>query len=524
MAISVESRTTSRKTALPNRTDRAMALALGVMVSVICVAYVTRFIEWGDDFALYLTQARAVSSGSLEQELAYNLRIRALNDVAVGPPAAPWGYPIILSLVAQFVGWNLVNLKVIGVVSVGAIAALTFLLARRYVGRLTSACAAILLVAQPALVEGVDGLGTDLPFLAVAAATLLLAERFALADASTSRPRWVLLIAGALLSVTGYSIRSNGAFLPVALFASLAVAWYRDAGSTRRRLSVEMFILTVLTGIAVLVYTTVLPDGSLAHASYLTFEFSSVQRRFIEVVSSFAEFMPFLALRRLRVLDGTTGAILMMMTLALAAFGAWRHRAHVAAMVVFFSLNAALLLLFPFNGGARYAFPLLLVLVILVCAALADLLAATSTSPFGRRRSSALRLVGASVPALTIAGMVALFLVMSRRTPGYATSGPLTPVSDSLFRYVRDSIPADVPVSFFKPRALHFFTGRMGVAITRAENADRAPYVILNKREEDARWQANWQADRATLQAFPDGAFVPVYESSQFVVLRRSRR
>jgi hypothetical protein len=203
----------------------------------------------------------------------------------------------------------------------------------------------------------------------------------------------------------------------------------------------------------------------------------------------------------------------------LFVIGAWRYRERSAGLVVFALLNLALLVVFPANGGARYAFPVLLPAVILFAAGLASLLDRLRHTDWAARFSA--RTPAAEKVALVgvIAGMLGLVPIAFLGPSEADLSDPQTPVADSLFAFVRTHVADGKRVSFFKPRALRLFTGRLGITITMAENLGRADYVVLDKRVSDARWQIYyWQVDRPTVEAFGDGHFGKIYENGQFVV------
>ena len=498
--------------------DSLAAAAVSAVVVVIACSIRTHFHGWGDDFALYVMQGKAIDAGSLNAEVLRNRHMLELSDVQVGPPAAPWGFPVMLWLAAKIVGWRLNELKVVGILSLGVFAGSAYVLARNYLSRLGSVTAAIFLALQPPILSTADGLGSDGPFLAVSGVALVAGEWFVRSLADGKRIRLGLTLVASILAVAAFSIRSQGAFVPASIVSVVAYSAITSRKERRRALIYELLVFTIMTLLLVVLYFRVFPDGSLGQAHTLTLAPQVLQRRLIEVVASSAAFVPFSAMHRLGLLGPVTSALTSAAGVALVAIGAWRHRERSSGLVVFAVLNLALLLIFPINGGVRYLFPLLMPAVVLCGAGLVSVLNSFRQKDWFVAHSAAVAATENVALVGTVAAMLAIVPVVFRVTPESASSGPLTPVADSLFAFVKAQVPPGKTVSFFKPRALRLFTGRLGIAVTRAENLARADYVILDKRADDGRWQESFQLDRQAVESYGQGQFGEIYHNGQFVV------
>ena len=510
---------------VPVETERDLTVAdwlamATIAVVVIVVASVIRTDEvgWGDDFALYLLQAKAIAAGSLNAEVMLNSHVLALSDAPVGPPAAPWGFPVLLWLAAKFVGWQINALKVVGIVSLGLFAGSAYALARNYLSRLGSAAAALFIALQPLILASTEELTSDVPFLAACGIALVVGERFVRYRPDRARFRPSLILCASLLTTIAFSIRSNGAFLAVAFCSVLACSAFTASTTRRLHLLTELLLFAVTTAVLFVVYFRAFPDGSLYHAQLLTLAPDVLVRRSSEVVASTAEFVPFSIMRRFGLLGPVPSALLGGVGVTLFVVGAWRYRERSAGLVVFALLNLALLVVFPANGGARYLFPVLIPAVMLCAAGAAFAIRRLLEAPWGAQYAA--RVAAAENVALVaaIAAMFAIVPLAFRDRQRAAPSGPLTPVADSLFTFVRTRVPPGKTVSFFKARALRLFTGRLGIAITKAENLSRADYVVLDKSAEDGRWQLFWQLDRRTVEAYDNGRFKKIYENGQFLM------
>ena len=86
----------------------SISLAAGLALLVFGLWFVgwTPTYFWGDDWAGYLMQARALVDGSVDQELALNTAAMHGSDVQIGPNAYPWGYPALLAIAGLLTGWS----------------------------------------------------------------------------------------------------------------------------------------------------------------------------------------------------------------------------------------------------------------------------------------------------------------------------------------------------------------------------------------------------------------------------------
>lgn len=82
---------------------------LGLIAGLFCIR---NGHEWGDDFALYLSQANAILKGSTQQLAEYNTWSMQNSDGTLGPFLYPPGYPLFLTLYLKFLPFNWVGIKI----------------------------------------------------------------------------------------------------------------------------------------------------------------------------------------------------------------------------------------------------------------------------------------------------------------------------------------------------------------------------------------------------------------------------
>src|SRR5580692_1060 len=86
-----------------------LAIASSFALALLCIH---KGHNWGDDFAQYIEQARAISSHSLDSYLQTNRYAMDHSDSASGPYLCPNGFPLLIAPVYRLFGLNLVAFKV----------------------------------------------------------------------------------------------------------------------------------------------------------------------------------------------------------------------------------------------------------------------------------------------------------------------------------------------------------------------------------------------------------------------------
>ena len=148
--------------------DKKWFLLLGIVAFVGGLCCIHSGHEWGDDFALYLSQAHALIKGNTNQLAEYNTWSMQNSDGTLGPYLYPQGYPLFLTLYLKFLPFNWVGIKLFqwifyllgGIAFYGLISSFKTKLTKSWIIYVM----AIVLI-HPKVLEFADRLMSDLWFL-----------------------------------------------------------------------------------------------------------------------------------------------------------------------------------------------------------------------------------------------------------------------------------------------------------------------------------------------------------------------
>jgi hypothetical protein len=492
--------------------SRALWLLLTFVVAVASVAlaafWQTPGHSWGDDFAAYLLQAKALLHGTVAEEVQLNARLMAASDWRTGPDAYPWGYPAILAMVIAAFGSSLATVKVVSIASMAVITLTAGALA--YVSRLSFAavvCVAIMIGMQPDLTSLGDMIGSDVVFLALTGVALLFAA-VALRTWSNQPSRvsvWATIIA-AVFAALSYFVRSNGAVTLIAIGVSLVAVPILTRRATVRALAVGVAPFALMGTALLLAYYALLPDGTLVHVGYLTANPSSLARRTGDAIAAFGWFYPMVAL------PPTLERLSVLVLGALAVYGARRLGKIGFLLALYAAGHLVLVTLFPYNGGQRYYLPVLFAVAVLAAGGVEGL-ASWAATKLPRARDPSL--VSACVIALFFVGAVAANIYRMDLNRDRSSDGPYSREASELFAYIRAQPAGIQPVAFFKPRAMRLLGGKEAVLIRQIDSTRNVNSIALFSGPAGS----NWQLSERQVAALPD--FRPVFRNESFTLYVR---
>ncbi|HVF14970.1 MAG TPA: glycosyltransferase family 39 protein, partial [Acidimicrobiales bacterium] len=196
----------------------ALPVTLAALVALIANTYHLEGVDWGDDFALYMRQAKGLALGNVGEVLSAN-RFAVENSgwSTFSPYAYPWGWPLIITPVYALFGLDYEAVKVLEVAALCIFLLCFYAIVKRRAGALGATVITLLIGLSPSFVGATDTVLSDIPFLCFVGLTLWWLDRCHERGILEERRRG-LMILGLLLAYT-VNIRREGIGLLVALVA-----------------------------------------------------------------------------------------------------------------------------------------------------------------------------------------------------------------------------------------------------------------------------------------------------------------
>jgi len=186
----------------------------------------------GDDFALYLRQARSIFDGDIAQVVADN-RFAVLNSgAAFSPIAYPWGFPLLLSPFVKWWGLDYDRLKLVEVACFCAWVVLVHGVVCRRAGRLLALAIVAVVATAPLLLAHTDQLLSEYPHAAALGVFIWWFDRIKLERPLIGASTRQLVVLG-VLGAAAYNVRRESVVLlgviVIVQVVELAGAWRASA-------------------------------------------------------------------------------------------------------------------------------------------------------------------------------------------------------------------------------------------------------------------------------------------------------
>lgn len=443
-----------------------LPLVIVLLALILAFSLLTKDHEWGDDWASYLMQAIAITTGGTREFIQRNTFTMRMSTHFLGPDAYPWGFPALLAPFTLACGpLNILCLKSINLIFWALFLwALYALLARR-LPPLEAALLLAVFAFSPLLLKFNDQLTSDLAFLFFSTLGLLLIEQ-------VDNSLYKKMLLGLVLSFA-FFVRTNG----ILLLPTLFLAQIFPRLQTRPRLLPGWRQILTNEAIPYLVF------GLLTLADLLFFpagEGSHFERLSVISLKSIADNVSaYFAMAAFFFNDLPYPQIIYGLLLPFILGGIVLNFKRDFPLVVYLVLSYALFILWPEQQGIRFLFP---ILPLLVYFAYQGMTAASFalTSQFPRAGQWLTRLFWWTIVAAF--AWTSLSAARDNLAQGRGPYGNVfDPLSIEMFDYVKSQTPADAVVAFYKPRALRLFTDRNSLLIDKCDALPLAKYVVLRK-------------------------------------------
>jgi hypothetical protein len=432
---------------------------------VIGSSHLTRGHEWGDDFASYIMQAKSILDGKMQDFVQHNSIAIYQSSSQIGPVAYPWGYPLILTPVYAVKGISPLALKLPGLFFFAGFLICFYLMMRTRLPRTESLLLVSLFAFNPMLIDFLDQILSDIPFLFFSTLALFLMTK----EKKRSALDYVLL--GGVLAFA-FFIRTTGILLLTSFLAvELLKLWkYR----TNRQIIIDIFrqifIVGITFGLLWLIYSLIFPGGSESYFDQLRgFRLQTALRFFNDYLQLFSVFFG----------NSITWIYLYDFLFIFFLIGLWLRRNDETTLIVFFSLWMLTLVIWPIWQGPRFIFPLLPIFIYFTFQGMKSVI---------NKLPEQYHQPGQSVFygfCILIAG---IFLFTSS-TSAYVNlrnnrsiNGPFDPYSIQVYDYIKEKTPSDSIIVFFKPRAMRLMTDHDTIMSTECDRMSLGDTIVLSRK------------------------------------------
>ncbi|MEQ9163876.1 MAG: glycosyltransferase family 39 protein, partial [Ilumatobacter fluminis] len=216
-----------------------LALMVGAMAALMFASHRPGH-WWGDDWALYIRQAKSLVDGNPGAVTADNeFTVTESLGAPFSPPLYPWGFPLILAPFVAVVGVDVDSLAVVPVLSACVFACAWFVLVKRRLGRAVAFISTPAITLTPALFSWSELIQSEWPFLAVTFAMLVAVDWAVDSKTLTDvTARWWPLVLLGVGAAAAFSVRREGLAMTAAIGgaqlgllttgAPLMREWFRD--------------------------------------------------------------------------------------------------------------------------------------------------------------------------------------------------------------------------------------------------------------------------------------------------------
>lgn len=477
----------------------------------------------GDDFALYLRQARSIFDGDSAAVVADNRFAVLSSDPKFSPIAYPWGWPLLLSPFVHFWGFDYDRLKLVEVALFCAW--LTFLhgVVRRRIGFGAALAVVAVFATAPEFLSHTDQLITEIPHLAAVGLFLWwldrIHDRSTLVAASTGQ----LLVLGGLAAFT-FNIRREGLVLVAVVGALQLYDLVRNErpestddaehGEPMPRLRpareiwqslLETWDRLALPHLAfvgaVVLFQLLLPTALLPDNGNSTSNFGD---RFSEYPTILSD--------QLGLGDrAAIGGIVLVIAAVGAVIGV-RRRPRFDGAILVLAVLSSFLISTHIRKVERYWFqvtPWVVYFAVVACIALAHLVVR-------RRKQVATLLALAPLAALVVGHSLILpgdiSAVAKFNDAGRVQIGPANPTVVPIYEAVDKLTPSDAVIAFFRARTMTLLTDRRSFQTKDVEKIRRSADFFAQKRE-----GTYWQPD---VEAAQLAGFDEVWSDSVWILWR----
>jgi 4-amino-4-deoxy-L-arabinose transferase-like glycosyltransferase len=442
----------------------ALLLVIILASFILGAATLTRGHQWGDDFAWYIVQAESILNGTTDEFMEQSAFTNYQSTTHLGPLAYPWGYPLILVPVYALKGLSPLALKLPALLFYAGFLICLYLLMSDRLTQRESLLVVALFAFNPLLLQFLDQILSDIPFLFFSTLALLLITRNGKRGILQYVWIGIAIFCTTFLRVTGVLLL--GCFLTVEFFRVLR----QQNGRTATRLIIwRSFVVCFVFALLWLLNIVIFPSGGESYFSQYTSLLETARQMVPAYFDVFGNFFG----------TGTAWRYLYYLVLIFFLLGAWEKRKQEPIFLLFFVLWLLVHITYPYWQGPRYIFPLLPIFLYFT---------------FQGMKSAITKLPQMyCLPAqrafygfwLALAGIFVLTSISNAYTNlqnDREINGPFDAYSTEVYSYIKEKTAPDSVIVFFKPRVMVLMTEHPTIMSTECERMLKGDYIVLSKK------------------------------------------
>jgi len=444
---------------------RKALLSVIILLSILIGAgTLTRGHQWGDDFAWYIVQAKSIWNGTTDEFMEESAFTNTQSTTHLGPLAYPWGYPLILVPVYAIKEVNPLALKLPALLFYAGFLVCLYLLMDERLRGVESLLLVALFAFNPLLLQFLDQILSDIPFLFFSTLSLFLMTRKNQGGMLQDAVMAAAIFFTAFLRVTGVLLL--GCFLIVEFFR--LIHQRNDRGAVKK-IIVRSFFICVVFAVLWLLNLALFPSGGESYFSQFTGLLETARQMAPAYFNVFGDFF------------GTASGwkYLYYVLLPFFLLGAWEGRKQEPVFLLFFALWLLVHITYPYWQGPRYVFPLLPIFIYFTFQGMKSAFRRLPEvyARGGQQAFYGFWLVLTGLFLLTSVANAYVNLQNQREI-----NGPFDPYSKEVYGYIKDETPPDSVIVFFKPRVMVMMTGHPTIMSTECERMHKGDYIVLSRK------------------------------------------
>lgn len=512
------------------RANRYVHIGLVLVFLLLSYLSLSKGHNWGDDFASYIMQGQAISSGHVEQFLVENKFTIDESTKIIGPVAYPWGMPIIYACINIIFGGNIFQYKLFNLICsmVFLISSGAFIAKR--LGKQTSILYYGLFSLNPWLIRYNDHILSDIPFFTISTLIVILLDQIYVQKKIIVGMYLDTIVLGIMVGIA-FSIRTTAVlFFP--LIGSVGfISYYLNRQNNKQYIieinkntdnhtSLLQNIFTALPFVAGFLFIVALVEYFLPSASskYLVL-LSQTNHHVIlnnlhyyiylpaEFFSTFHNKFLYRDYRAIFILIYILVSIYVLMGIFVSIRRYYVFAIYILLILVFY-------IIWPAQEGLRFFLPAMPFYVFF-------LLNGINLGIANKKVMIKIFSYGFGCILLTL--LIAFFVsdiqyaLSNTLHVGEQSEGPYSAPFEGVVEFISQNTPKGSSIVFFKPRAMRMRTGRSSRLVGSEEYLNRGDnYICLFKRELKDQQISLIRAEQLTSQ----GHMKKVYENNEYVLYK----